>query len=968
MPPDNLKSTWSYERYNAAMMEALAEEPEWVAYKRALAAARASSGRDVALPAYPEEVVRDVQQRVNEAATAEMLSQLESLRVAETGMLAAPSKRAVGAGAGAGAGASASAEAKRRDVAQAAVDPDFLISAFSTKFTEVWSDVSATILALHANDELNATMERAITLASPYKEAALTNAANAASTIYASKSAAFDRERARVSSSVLEAEKARELLSAEQEREDTKRKIVQCQTTYEKIQNGIVENGRLKRMGIVDLRAEYRRLYHNYKIRRLEVAAMRSTVRRVRAKIAAMENFRNQKGGAPRRPASDGGGTDYTALWLQKGMHDLKTARVPFSQDIDMYEPTVVREETAVAAMKKRVEGYKRRLDEQERLLEEARQYLAEERSKERDVQAQTEGIKPIAAEMSSVGVNLLKALPYSPYPPRTTPAARYNELRIDWGRLVRAFHEPIRGATYGGQGKGELPEFTAEELRRTSFLEEEVSKQVFDVAVVPNGYELDALRIVGRRWCSDPAFARELIRLSIDLAGLPPGTLKSQCYAASNIGRAWLLSVPAMAAPRAHTSPAEAQAALAQAAADRERQRARLQAFGICVEVAARRVRALLGNKRGIADMRSDVEADAPKRFEHCFPYDSNMIGWSIGIDQSRTDLKGMTANTAMYITGMREALLTMMMSMGREPELEDGIEVGGFRSDWARQTAATLATGGSSRQIVIVRSGDRNERDEVVCGDYGLGGQKQPNEFFEFDVEVKAPESEVALAEILRFEDPDRPVFVHLSPTVVHLSGPTRSLELLLQFLGGPHSVALCLLSGRYQVLFKDKRAGARSVPPEKGGTLVLIDPMAQKHVVLTAFTAIVEEASRSLGVVWTARRLIETYRDAGQDNGLAFLPALARALATALGVHRLVNHNQPLYPLLGWDDYDTYADRYEEGKKTYKPIADQASAVSDLKHGFGPFCLALAALAHNENTVPGLGPRTKRIELWA
>lgn len=984
MPPVKLKSTWNYERYNDAMMAALAEEPEWVAYKRALDAARAS-GSAVAMPSYPEAVVRRVQERVDEAATAALLSRLEALGVAEaeTGMPAA-GKRPVqeeDAAGPSGAGPSDAREEKeeepkpepkpepkRRDLPAPPVDPDFLISAFSTKFAEVWPAVSATMLELHTNAEFKERMQQvdaARASGSRDFDRLMREAAKEAAIIYASKSPAFDLERARVvalydETTAAERERARE-------REENAEKLSRYKDIVHKIQNGVVENGHLKRMGIADLKAQFEQMRDNYESKRRAAEAKRSTVERVRRKIVVMREFREQPGGAPVRPG--GVGTDYTQLWLRPGMQALKTAALPFGQSVDTYEPSVRREEAVVAEMKERVEAHRERLEKQVTLLEKAKSFVSLEAAKESAVATQAAAIREPARQiLERVGMNLLDALPYDLLGRQRKPAARYNELRVDWALIVRAFHKPASGQTYGGMGVGELPEFAEPELPRAGVLEEEVSKQLFDVAVIPYGDDFDTLRVVGRKWCSDPAFARELIRLSIDVAGLQPGTMKSQCYAASNIGRAWLLNVSPTTeaqAQRAHPTPEEAQAALERAVTDRETKRARLQAFGICVEVAARRVRALLGNKRGIADTRADPAAEAPRRFEHCFPYDSNMIGWTIGVNRVKTD-NGMKPKIIAYVEGRSEALLNMMMRMGADPERNDGREVGGLRCDWARQTAATLASGGTSRQVAIVVDGDGGEMDEASCGGYGFGGQKQVNEFFEFDVEVKAPESELALAEILRFEDPATPVFNHLSPTVLHLSGPTRNPELLLQFLRGPFVVALCLLSGRYQVLFKDWRVGSRAEPPRQGGHLVLIDPMAQERVQLSGFQTMVNEASAALGIEWTPRRL-DTYRDAGQDSALAFLPALARALALAIGVHRTEEGGQPTYPLLGQEDYETFSEYYDDDKK-YKPRSDQASAVSDLKYGFGPFCLALAAIAHNEDTVEALGPRTKRIELWS
>ena len=69
MPPAHLRVGWDYERYNAAMMEALADVPEWVAYQRQLRAARKSGGA-VAAPDYPEAAVRRVQMHVDARAEA----------------------------------------------------------------------------------------------------------------------------------------------------------------------------------------------------------------------------------------------------------------------------------------------------------------------------------------------------------------------------------------------------------------------------------------------------------------------------------------------------------------------------------------------------------------------------------------------------------------------------------------------------------------------------------------------------------------------------------------------------------------------------------------------------------------------------------------------------------------------------------------------------------------------------------
>jgi len=101
-------------------------------------------------------------------------------------------------------------------------------------------------------------------------------------------------------------------------------------------------------------------------------------------------------------------------------------------------------------------------------------------------------------------------------------------------------------------------------------------------------------------------------------------------------------------------------------------------------------------------------------------------------------------------------------------------------------------------------------------------------------------------------------------------------------------------------------------------------------------------------------TSKRLDATgFAFAGQEGGGNFLIALARALALALGVHRTNTYNQIKYPLLGAAD-DVV------GEPSYKRRRDQASAVSDLTLGFGPLCIALAALCHDDES-------TKRFELW-
>ena len=124
MPPAMLKSGWNFERYNAAMMEALGAEPEWTAYKKALDAVR-KGAVDGPPPQYPEALVRRVQERVDEAATAalgELQLQLERLEVADTGMggsaaaekAAADILRRAGVISAAAAAAAASQPARRR--------------------------------------------------------------------------------------------------------------------------------------------------------------------------------------------------------------------------------------------------------------------------------------------------------------------------------------------------------------------------------------------------------------------------------------------------------------------------------------------------------------------------------------------------------------------------------------------------------------------------------------------------------------------------------------------------------------------------------------------------------------------------------------------------------------------------------------------------------------------------------------
>jgi hypothetical protein len=90
------------------------------------------------------------------------------------------------------------------------------------------------------------------------------------------------------------------------------------------------------------------------------------------------------------------------------------------------------------------------------------------------------------------------------------------------------------------------------------------------------------------------------------------------------------------------------------------------------------------------------------------------------------------------------------------------------------------------------------------------------------------------------------------------------------------------------------------------------------------------------------------------------------MSRALLLSLGVHRTIEGRDPYYPLLGPPDYETFQERHKEGA-SYKVRHDQASAVSSIKWGFGPLCIALAALSHNESSVEAVGVETRRVELW-
>ncbi len=924
MPPGNLKKDSTYDRYNTAMMATLEEESEWRTYKRLLQESRGKGG---AAPPYPEATVRRVQARVDELATAAALAALQAMELTETG---APPVDGDARASGKRPAAQAAAPPAASNT-YGEVDPDYLISAFSETVAEVFPTILATVKAIRQDGALETAWA-----ANPIDpEHAKAAAEHAAATIPGLE--------AEIEAFRADTEAATAAVAAADADAAGKEQLAKAVALVQKIENGVFENGRPKVLGIKDLEvrhaqrvAEAGRFDNDLAAKQLvgQLASERPRLTR------AYE--RDDIDGAPPLVGKRGEFV-YAPLWAR--YPHLQFARFPGKHSEASYNAYLEKLQAELEEKNKAVAEERARLDDRQAKLQRAKALVVEQTN----AQAQREKALRVATKnsigMANVGRYLLYAYPLSTKSQGVSIPWQHRVNR--WAALVRVFHEPRVGFARGREGKGELQAMLIDKAPSKGWsMHEEIAKEPFDVVALPYESYADAIRVQGQKWCSDPAFARELIRLSIDVAELPAGMLKPLVRDDENVRRIWTLM-------DGRTDVGVAAEVLIN--------RIRIVSFGIAIEVAARHVRTRLG-RRCVADSPSQGD-DPPRNFEDVLRHKSNLIGWDVPV-LNTVKLNKMGEEVRAYISGVRDSLIGMMMRMGDESTMGEGAAL---TSAWARTTAVTIASGGSTRRLALVLEGNAGADDAGGFGTCGVKGRRQTDEAFEFGVTTKVPASAQALAEVLRFDEDS--IFVHMHPTVLPLSGQGRDDSLLISFLASSHSVALCLYGSRYHVLFKDTRDAEAAV----GGMVVIIDPEDVKtpldflkDAVYAAGKAFLKDPfDEAAEVPWTAMRL-NSYRDAGQEGGGNFLIALARALALSLGVHRAIEGGQDLYPLLGQLDYETFPDRYDEGAE-YKPSRDQASAVSDLKAGFGPLCIALAALCHNEGSVDDPGVETMRFELW-
>ena len=698
--------------------------------------------------------------------------------------------------------------------------------------------------------------------------------------------------------------------------------LAEAEALVDRLENGRPENGTPKYLGVRELEIQYQTRFAETERLKYRLEAERLPLERLRL----MDEYAS---GNPTRGSRNE--IVYAPLWVEHPL--LQFMRLPGTYTKTSYVLYLQRLETELSEKTTAVAAENTRLQARKAKLERARTSVKENTEVQKQHAATLASAKRelATATKNNIGIANVGRYLLGVYPLTTTGgrSMTWMERMNRWAALVRVFHEPRVGFSRGRAGNGEpVAMLEVKAPRKGWSVHEEFAKEPFDVVALPYDSHVDAIRIQGRRWCSDPAFARELIRLSIVVAGLPAGTLKSLVHNDANVQRFWTL----MDGRTDDASKSNVQL-----------NRTRIVSFGIAVEVAARRVRARLRRRR-VAVVPS-TNGVAPRGFESVVRHMSNLIGWDLPVlDAVR--LNKMNEDDAAYVSGIRKSLIEMMLRMGEDD--------GGLTSAWGRTTASTLASGGgSTRRLAVV----------IKNGSYGYKGQTPTHgtEAFEFGV-TTTPDSEQALAELLRFDDAG--VFVHLHPTVVRLGDAARDIPVLVAFLASSHSVALCVWKSRYHVLFKDQSVAilAASIaaneyaplsmrfPVRTAGQLVLIDPETTTTRRDPDFMKAVEDANKALAlsVSWTSKRLDATgFAFAGQEGGGNFLIALARALALALGVHRTNTYNQIKYPLLG-------------GEPSYKRHRDQASAVSDLTLGFGPLCIALAALCHDDES-------TKRFELW-
>lgn len=977
-PPPELRPGWDYELYNDALIERLEAHDWWKAYTAARDSARA---KQTELPHYPTVEVLEVQKALNEVATEAMLAQ----HLARVRLVAKDREEAAtGVGKRSAAGQSeVDPDAEEEVDDYSPVDPDYLISAFAEIFAEVWGPIRDTLVALRGNEALAAAvlaMERMPdgeegSAAERAKIVARAKLAARARDVAAATLPGFCAEEAGLAPATVDAEAAVRAYEVERRQNKWVDESDAIDTLISKLEYGFNDHTGKKRirMGIEEMKeqlAEYEKTWNSRaKALRTKQSVLAMYDQRLRLEKEYRESGRRQENAL-------GGAVDYGPLWLENDADGTpksayQHAKIPDAQRTRArYVVYLAREEKAVAEAEGTYERAKKRFDKTSELLATAKRLRKDLKLAEKN-----------EIGFGNVGRYLLNAFPLDSAMAGGTVGTK--EKRDRWAALLRVFHEPVPCFARGRAGVGEPPAFVMATVPRGFSFFEDVASQPFDVVALPHEDNVDKIRVVGRRWCMDPGFVRELIRLSIDVAGLPAGTLKVAVKDDDSLRRTLVVG----SSSRGRAEAVES---------------FQVQAFGVAVEVAARKVRGLLG-KRKIAAAPQGGRPVVPAGFELYDLRAFYLIGWDVRLDGGAKRNRDLTDAQNAYAADVHARLLGALQRMGA-PSGGAGAFVGGLRDEQARAIAATLAAGGYSRQIAVVIAGcacDAGEDDDAARGGYGLAGKKQCDDFIEFDVLGKIDVSGAALAEVLRMDDASQPLFRHLSPNVLRLSDNSWDLYELTEFLSDGHSVALALYHERYHVLFKDRR---RQEPDARGGTLVLIDPMdaasnarqRKKFEEATERAAqLIENGSKALaslatnkleaaregadefaegvgraeraaaeakadhalnkGLSWTPM-VLDSYRNAGQEGDGNLPIALARALALALGVRRAVEGGQPDAPLLGATD-----------DAEYDATLDMASAVSDLAHGLGPLCLTLAALAHNADSVPEQAARTRRDELW-
>ena len=690
------------------------------------------------------------------------------------------------------------------------------------------------------------------------------------------------------------------------------------------------------------------------------------------------------------------GGQRYESLEEKKERNELKIAKMKRERERYLArrtELTVVsrrRLRQAIGGMQLRIRERKQAIREQEVEMERLEPIV--------DAVLQKQGTMELSGEkfeINLVGRSLLRVLPFDTDPPNYTRVDRANAQRLVWNNVIRAFQLPADGETYEERRSGELELYSHKVyLQEFEGVEYKICFQLFDVGVVPSGSGglFNSLRIYGRRFMSDPAFVRMLIGLSIQHGGLPAGALQSEEHNAANVHRCWRVNV------KKENSGAKAFG----------EQELRKRALLVAGEVAARRVRGMLGRNMQIARSKSSARNAVPAKFQQfrdsVEQHVPRLVDWRyevmpplgveglsvapippryalVGLpevvwDPPLRDTQPAQDWSAPWLCGLHNMLLGTLRKMaGLEPDA--GVKP--LDDVWARATADNLCNPGTfpyrSRRIAIVNMPTRH---------YGLEGTMFPDWVVEFHVKsINTMKSERALREIHKYQADN--VFGHLYDRVLHIEGHdfhNRMQRMKLFLEKKDCNVALCFYghidyARRYQILYKDQRKSES----EDEGTLWLIDPMAKRlspGLEAVERGAIKNEAQAaaaqgdpgsSLPKEWTVKRM-GRYRDPGQDDRFGFLTALTRALVLALAAKRVAEngardaqeYGARGYPILGEEDFendDDDADDDAGGDDTteegsYIVWKDYASATSDLAWGFGPMCLSLAALVHNAHTI--------------